>query len=140
VRPAAEQLRQVAAILLRSWRNDPDLVRVLVREVARSPQLGGRVDEIEKAFAVLERIIERGQRDGELRPDVDARLTGWMVYGALEEVLTGWVLGTLPDGDDAVAEAERTIVQLLSGGLAATNARPEPAPTTRAARHPRRGR
>ena len=35
--PAAEQLRQVSAILLRSWRRQPDLVRVLVREVARSP-------------------------------------------------------------------------------------------------------
>jgi TetR/AcrR family transcriptional regulator, fatty acid metabolism regulator protein len=121
VRPAGEQLRQVAAILLRSWRHDPDLVRVLVREVARSPQLGGRVDEIEKAFAVLERIIERGQNAGELRRDVDARLAAWIVYGALEEILTGWVLGTLPDGDDGVAEAERTIVQVLSTGLAATD-------------------
>jgi TetR/AcrR family transcriptional regulator, fatty acid metabolism regulator protein len=118
VRPAGEQLRQVAAILLRSWRRDPDLVRVLVREVARSPQLGGRVDEIEKAFAVIERIVERGQRDGELRGDVDARLAAWIVYGALEEILTGWVLGTLPDGDDGVAEAERAIVQVLSTGLA----------------------
>jgi TetR/AcrR family transcriptional regulator, fatty acid metabolism regulator protein len=137
VRPADEQLRQVAAILLRSWRNDPDLVRVLVREVARSPQLGGRVDEIERAFAVLERIIERGQREGELRRDLDARLAAWIVYGALEEILTGWVLGTLPDGDEGVAEAERTIAQVLSGGL--TNA-PAPGPRKRAATPRRRGR
>jgi TetR/AcrR family transcriptional regulator, fatty acid metabolism regulator protein len=117
VRPTGEQLRQVAAILLRSWRRDPDLVRVLVREIARSPQLGARVAEIGKAFAAIERMIERGQRDGELRSDVDARLAGWIVYGALEEILTGWVLGTLPDGDDGVAEAERTVVAVLSGGL-----------------------
>jgi TetR/AcrR family transcriptional regulator, fatty acid metabolism regulator protein len=130
VRPAGEQLRQVAAILLRSWRHDPDLVRVLVREVARSPQLGGRVDEIEKAFAVIERIIERGQRAGEVRRDVDARLTAWIVYGALEEILTGWVLGTLPDGDEGVAEAERAIVQVFSAGLTTG---PGPAPRRRAA-------
>src|SRR5678815_3847362 len=37
--PAREQLRAVAAILLRAWRRDPDLVRVLVREIARSPDL-----------------------------------------------------------------------------------------------------
>jgi TetR/AcrR family fatty acid metabolism transcriptional regulator len=119
VRPAGEQLRHVAAILLRSWRRDPDLVRVLVREVARSPQLSGRVDEIEKAFAVLQRIIERGQDTGELRRDVDARLAAWILYGALEEVLTGWVLGALPDGDEAVADAERTITEIISGGLGA---------------------
>jgi TetR/AcrR family transcriptional regulator, fatty acid metabolism regulator protein len=119
VRPAHEQIRQVAAILLRSWRRDPDLVRVLVREVVRTPELGGRVEEIGEGFAAIERIIERGQRAGELRPDVDARLAGWIVYGALEEILTGWVLGTLPDGEEAVAEAERTIVEVLGGGLAA---------------------
>jgi TetR/AcrR family transcriptional regulator, fatty acid metabolism regulator protein len=117
VRPADEQLRQVAAIVLRSWRRDPDLVRVLVREVARTPQLGGRVDEIEKAFATIQRIVARGQADGELRADLDPRLAAWIVYGALEEILTGWVLETLPDGDEGVAEAERTIVAVLSGGL-----------------------
>jgi TetR/AcrR family transcriptional regulator, fatty acid metabolism regulator protein len=138
VRPADEQLRQVAAIMLRSWRHDPDLVRVLVREVARSPQLGGRVDEIERAFAVLERIIERGQREGELRRDLDPRLAAWIVYGALEEILTGWVLGTLPDGDEGVAEAERTIAQVLSGGL--MNAPPTPGPRRRAATPRRRAR
>ena len=39
-------------------------------------------------------------------------------YGALEEILTGWVLGQLPDGDDEVARAERTVVELVCGGLA----------------------
>jgi TetR/AcrR family transcriptional regulator, fatty acid metabolism regulator protein len=140
VRPAAEQLRQIAAILLRSWRRDPDLVRVLVREITRSPQLGGRVDEIERAFAVLERVIARGQRAGELRRDIDARLAGWIVYGALEEILTGWVLGTLPDGDEGVAEAERAIFQVLSGGLVATSERPTRAPRRRVATPRRRGR
>ena len=33
---ASEQVRQVTALLLRTWRRDPDLVRVLVREVTRS--------------------------------------------------------------------------------------------------------
>src|SRR5436853_7660628 len=44
--PAREQLRQVAAILLRSWPRDPDLVRVLVREVARTPRMQRRVEAI----------------------------------------------------------------------------------------------
>ena len=140
VRPASEQLRQVAAIILRSWRRDPDLVRVLVREVARSPQLGGQVDEIEKAFAAIERIVERGQRDGELRRDLNARLVAWIVYGALEEVLTGWVLGTLPDGDESVAEAERAIVEVLSGGLLATRVTRGQAPRKPAATARRRAR
>jgi TetR/AcrR family fatty acid metabolism transcriptional regulator len=115
---AQEQLRQVAAILLRSWRRDPDLVRVLVREVARSPELQRRVGEIEQAFAAIERIVARGQERGELRRDVEPRLASWIFYGGIEEILTGWVLGQLPDGDEDVAEAERTVALLIGGALA----------------------
>jgi TetR/AcrR family transcriptional regulator, fatty acid metabolism regulator protein len=116
--PATEQLRQVAAILLRSWRRDPDLVRVLVREVGRSQTLPSRVDEIQQVFRAIERIVERGQAAGDLRADLDPRLVSWIFYGALEEILTGWVLGQLDDGDESVAAAERAVVEVVVGGLA----------------------
>jgi TetR/AcrR family fatty acid metabolism transcriptional regulator len=90
----------------------------MVREVARSPQLQTQVDEIRTGFQVIQRVIERGQGDGSFRPELDARLASWLFYGGLEEVLTGWVLGQLPDGDEEVARAERTVVELVSGGLA----------------------
>jgi TetR/AcrR family fatty acid metabolism transcriptional regulator len=117
--PAAEKLAGIAKILLRTWRNDPDLVTVMVREVARSPQLQAQVDEVGQAFAIIQGVIEAGQRDGSFRSDVDARLASWIVYGGLEEVLTGWVLGQLPDGDEEVARAERTAIDLALRGLTA---------------------
>ncbi len=115
--PAREQLRQVAAIVLRTWRHDPDLIRVLVREVARSPQVQVQADAIGEVLAPIQRIVERGQAAGELRGDLDPRLASWIVWGALEELLTGWVLGRLPDGDDDVAAAERTVTDILAQGL-----------------------
>ncbi len=115
--PPREQLRHVAAILLRAWRRDPDLVRVLVREVARSPQVQSKVDELGLAFKTIERIVERGQAGGAFRRDLDARFLSWIFYGAIEEILTGWVLGQLPDGDDDVARAEQTIVEALCEGI-----------------------
>ena len=115
--PAPEQLRRVCAIVLRAWKNDPDLVRVLVREVARSPQIQREIDEIEQAFAALERVVARGQEEGAFTSDLAARMIALMLYGALEEILTGWVLGQLPDDEEAVAEAERTIVALFTNGL-----------------------
>ena len=75
--PAREQLRKLAAIVLRTWRREPDLVRVIVREVARGPQLTREIDEI----------------------------------------LTGWVLGQLPDREEDVARAERAVVDVVAGGL-----------------------
>ena len=41
------------------------------------------------------------------------------MYGGLEEVLTGWVLGGLPDGDEEVALAEQTAIDLALAGLSA---------------------
>ncbi len=115
---ADEKLEAIAKILLRTWRNDPALVTVMVREVARSHQLQDRVDEVREAFAIVQRVIEEGQATGLLRKDLDARLASWLFYGGLEEVLTGWVLGQLPDGEEDVAVAERTAVQLALRGLA----------------------
>lgn len=116
--PAGEQLRQVAAILLRSWRRDPDLVRVLVREVGRSQTLPSRVDEIGSVFRAIEGIVERGQAGGDFRDDVEPKLVSWIFYGAIEEILTGWVLGQLEEGDEAVAAAERAVLSVVLGGLA----------------------
>ena len=115
---AREQIAGVARIVLGSWEADPDLVRVLVREVARSPKLGREVDEIAHAFAALERIVVGGQERGELRKDLNPRLAAWTLYGALEEILTGWVFERLPAESEDVAEAERTVVALLADGLA----------------------
>jgi len=117
--PAAEKLAGIAKILLRTWRNDPDLVTVMVREVARSPQLQAQVEEVREAFAIVQRVVEQGQADGTFRSDVDARLASWVVYGGLEEVLTGWVLGQLPAGEDEVARAERTAIDVALRGLSA---------------------
>jgi TetR/AcrR family transcriptional regulator, fatty acid metabolism regulator protein len=116
--PAREQLTAVARIVLGAWPLDPDLVRVLVREVARSPQLGREVDEIAHAFQALERIVARGQERGELRTDVEPRLAAWILYGALEEILTGWVFERLPANAADVEQAEQTVVTLLTDGLA----------------------
>ena len=116
--PAGEKLAGIAKILLRTWRNDPDLVTVMVREVARSPQLESQVVEVREAFAIVQRVVEQGQRDGAFRRDLDARLASWILYGGLEEVLTGWVMGGLPADDAEVERAERTAIDLALRGLA----------------------
>ena len=103
----------------------------MVREVARSPQLQTQVEEIRGAFVVIQRVIERGQADGSFRADFDPRLATWIFYGGLEELLTGWVMGQLPDDDEAVARAERTVIDIILGGLASRRR----APSLAAERH-----
>ena len=119
--PAREQLRKVAAVLLRSWRRDPDLVRVLIREVAHSAPMRERVAESGHLDAIA-RIVARGQERGEFRRELDQRLAALVFYGAIEEILTAWVLGRLADGDEELARAERTVVAVVCDGLDAAAA------------------
>src|SRR5947199_1883879 len=91
--PAFDQLRHVAAVILRNWQHQPDVIRVLVREIARSPEVQARIGELVKPIAAVQRIIERGQASGELRADLHPELAAVVFYGGIEELLSGWVLG-----------------------------------------------
>ena len=113
-----EQLRRFARIYLGSWLMTPELIAVLVREIARSPDVGNRVDDVRPIFVSLQRMIVTAQERGEVRADCDPRLAAWVVYGALEEILTGWVLGQLPAEEEDVERAVATVVDVACAGLA----------------------
>jgi TetR/AcrR family transcriptional regulator, fatty acid metabolism regulator protein len=117
--PARDQLRHVAVILLRTWLHEPDVVRVLVREIARSPEVQDRIGELVKPIGSIRRIIERGIQSGEFRSDLDPALAAVVFYGAIDELLTGWVLGQLPSGPDELEAAEHTVVAVLCTGFSA---------------------
>jgi hypothetical protein len=44
-------------------------------------------------------------------------VAAWALYGALEEVLTGWVMGKPPASAEEVAATVHTIVTVLCDGL-----------------------
>lgn len=117
--PALEQLRRIVAVVLHAWQRDPDTVRVLVREIARSPQLQERVEEFQRAIDAIGRVIERGQRGGELERGLDPRVAALGAWGMLDELLTAWVLGRLPSGPADADRAEATITAMLRRALAA---------------------
>jgi TetR/AcrR family transcriptional regulator, fatty acid metabolism regulator protein len=115
--PAADQLRHVAAILLRTWLHLPDVVRVVVREFGRSPELAERIGDLAQPIDVIQRVIARGVASGEFRSDIDPRIAATVVYGSIDELLTAWVLGRLPSGEDDVAAAEKTLCEVSLLGL-----------------------
>jgi TetR/AcrR family transcriptional regulator, fatty acid metabolism regulator protein len=115
--PAVDQLRHIAAILLRTWLHLPDVVRVVIREFGRSPELAERIGELAQPIEVIERVIVRGIQRGEFRADIDPRVAATVVYGSIDELLTGWVLGRLPAAEEDVAAAERTLLEVSLLGL-----------------------
>ena len=117
--PAVDQLRHVAAIILRTWLHLPDVVRVVVQEFGRSPELAERIGELEQPIDLIERVIARGIERGEFRQDIDSRVAATIVYGGIDELLTAWVLDRLPAGEAEVAAAEKTFFEINLSGLQA---------------------
>jgi len=117
--PLREQLRRFARFYLGSWLVTPDSIRVLVREVARSPEVGKRVDEIRDVFLGLMRMIVSAKERGEVRASCNPEVATFVVYGALEEILTGWVLGQIPGEEADVERAVVSVVDVAYAGLAA---------------------
>jgi TetR/AcrR family transcriptional regulator, fatty acid metabolism regulator protein len=115
--PAPDQLRHIAAIVLRTWLHLPDVVRVVIREFGRSPELAERIGELTQPIDAIQRVIERGIERGEFRSDVDPRFAAAVVYGSIDELLTAWVLGRLPAEEEDVATAEQTLLEVTLLGL-----------------------
>ena len=110
--------------MLRTWLHRPDVVRVVIREFARSPEVAQRLGELAKPIEAVERVIARGIERGELRADLDPKLAATVFYGPIDELLTAWVLGRLPGDEAGIAAAEQTVIELVLASLIA-----EPAPT-----------
>jgi AcrR family transcriptional regulator len=115
--PAADQIRHIAAIVLRTWLHLPDVVRVVIQEFGRSPELAEQIGELTRPIEVLQRVIARGVERGEFRADVDPAFAATVVYGSIDELLTAWVLGRLPSGEEDVATAEQTLLDVTLLGL-----------------------
>jgi TetR/AcrR family transcriptional regulator, fatty acid metabolism regulator protein len=115
--PAADQIRHIAAIVLRTWLHLPDVVRVVIQEFGRSPELAERIAELTRPIDVLQRVIARGIERGEFRKEVHPGFAATVVYGSIDELLTAWVLGRLPSGEEDVAAAEQTLCEVTLFGL-----------------------
>jgi len=118
--PPVEQLRGIVRALFHGWLHEPDVVRVVIREIARSAEVSQRVGELVRPIGAIRRIFERGMAGGDFRRDLDADTAAVIVYGAIDELITGWVLGRLPGDEDHVASAEHHIVEVLAAGLSAS--------------------
>ncbi|MGI8559810.1 MAG: TetR/AcrR family transcriptional regulator [Solirubrobacteraceae bacterium] len=118
-RPVREKLASVAAFIIDSYRYDPDLMKVIIVEVTRAANTFGarHLEEIREAYALIAAIVAGGQADGSFRTDVTARFAALAFYGAIEQVLTGWIFGVLPSGPEEFEQAKRLVVETICGGL-----------------------
>ncbi len=118
----AERMAKLVHFWVRTFRQDPDLMTVIINEITRSYEFMESHDiaTVMVAFDAIQVIVEEGIANGEVRPEVDARLATYVVLGTAEMVLSGYVLGTLPRTQEVEwTRDEEQIIDMLLRGLAA---------------------
>jgi AcrR family transcriptional regulator len=117
--PARDKLHAIASFIIESYRHDPDLMKVIIVEVTRAANSFGNVHlaKIAEAYGQISGIVEQAQKSGEFRDTVSAEFAAMAFYGAIEQVLTGWIFGTLDQGDEAYDRAKDYVVETICDGL-----------------------
>jgi TetR/AcrR family fatty acid metabolism transcriptional regulator len=120
---APEQLAGVCRFAIDVFRTAPAAVRVLLLEVARTPnafRAGSTRQTFEDAVAIVAGIVRRGKERGELRPDADPVVVAAGLLGALELTLTGMVVGLLGGtSEEDIERVKKGVVDLVLVGVAA---------------------
>ena len=116
---ARDQLHAVASFIVDSYRYDPELMKVIIVEVTRAANSFGaaHLDTISDAYRQIQGIVEKAQANGEFRTTVTAQFAAMAFYGAIEQVLTGWIFGLLEQGEDSYERAKDHVVETVCRGL-----------------------
>jgi AcrR family transcriptional regulator len=122
---AREKLETVAGFIIDSYAHDPELMKVIIVEVTRAANSFGQthLGEIQQAYQGIAEIVRLAQGDGSFRSDISAEFAALAFYGAIEQVLTGWIFGLLETGEAEFAQAKRFVVETVCGGLEAVTPR-----------------
>ncbi len=117
--PAREKLAAVAGFIIDSYRHDPDLMKVIIVDVTRAANSFGRshLEKIREAYELIGGIVESAQQSGELRSDITPTFAAMAFYGAVEQVLSGWIFDILPEAAGDYDQAKEFIVSTICDGL-----------------------
>jgi TetR/AcrR family transcriptional regulator, fatty acid metabolism regulator protein len=117
--PPREKLDAVAGFIIDSYRHDPELMKVIIVEVTRAANSFGRthLPEISQAYDLIAKIVRDAQGAGAFRADVDPTFASMWFYGAIEQLLSGWVFELIPGGEEDFDRARVMVVDTICGGL-----------------------
>jgi len=119
---AASKVRRLVSLHFRLLEEDPNLAEVLQVELRQGQKFfrGASGQEIAAYFALIGSVLEEGVAEGRFRLNGSVKVATKMLFGAMDQMATSWVLGKrgyrLVDTAGAVAE-------IFLQGLAAPAAR-----------------
>jgi TetR/AcrR family transcriptional regulator, fatty acid metabolism regulator protein len=117
--PVREKLAAIASFIIDSYRHDPDLMKVIIVEVTRAANSFGNahIGTIREAYELIAGMIAQAQQQGVFKPQIDALFAAMAFYGAIEQLLTGWIFDLLPQSEEFFEHAKWLVVETVCGGL-----------------------
>jgi AcrR family transcriptional regulator len=117
--PVREKLGAITSFIVDSYRHDPDLMKVIIVEVTRAANSFGQTHlaPIREAYELIGEIVTKAQEEGVFKPEIEARFAALAFYGTIEQLLTGWIFGLRPQGEEHFERAKWLVVETVCGGL-----------------------
>jgi TetR/AcrR family transcriptional regulator, fatty acid metabolism regulator protein len=114
-----EKLHQIASFIVDSYRHDPELMKVIIVEVTRAANSFGQTHlaKIREAYDLIADIVAKAQAEGAFKDTITPQFAAMAFYGAIEQVLTGWIFDLLPQGEDEFEQAKGFVVETICAGL-----------------------
>lgn len=104
---------------LKTLGTDRDRAMVIQIELRQcDSEMGKKIfAPIRKYFHVIEEVIAYGQKTGKVRRDLDAGLARKVVFGALDEVVTRWVMTR---EDYSLSALAKPVLDIVMNGITST--------------------
>ena len=92
---AASKVRRLVSLHFRLLEEDPDLAEVLQVELRQGQKFfrGASGQEIGAYFALIGSVLEEGVGEGRFRSSLSVKVATKMLFGAMDQMATSWVLG-----------------------------------------------
>ena len=107
---AASKVRRLVSLHFSMLEENPDLAEVVQVELRQGQKFfrGASSQEIGAYFALIGSVLDEGVAERRFRSDLPVKVATKMLFGAMDQMATSWVLGKrgyqLVDTADAVAE------------------------------------
>lgn len=115
-----EMLRKIISFIFHSYKNNPNMIKVMIVDVAKSTSFfnGDNIRHFTDAFNLISEIIMMGQKKGMFKKDIDSTLAAYAVYGSIERIMLWWILeGTKSITDSEAKSATDMLTSIVLSGL-----------------------
>lgn len=122
---AGERLRRLAYLHLEAMSANRNLAVVFQMELRQSTRFVAEFSHkhLVEYFTLVREAIREGQQSGEFRSDFDEKFAANCFFGAIDEMVTWWVLS---EKEYPLASAADGVVDLLLNGMQGARTRGQP--------------